>query len=142
MGFFSRSRIIAAVDQSKIKINYGELVVANVLLVLGGLVLGYGSARSDVIGVALAIIGGVLLFAGIVMTIRSFVAVVKALRIAADAVLKVTEYVEDVEKKTFGSSTDRFHTYDSLQKQVERLQKDVHYLVQLLKEKGFKIYGM
>lgn len=77
---FSRWRIIDELANGNVKVNASELVVCNVLLIVGGMVLGYGLASfaNFALGFALSISGGVMLFAGIFMTIRTLSVVVNA----------------------------------------------------------------
>ncbi len=100
------------------------------LLIVGAMVLGAGLASfaNFAIGFAVSIIGGTMLFAGIIMTIRTFIAIANALTNAGKALEKVTDYVEDVEEKTFGSNEHKFSRYDNLHRQIEKLQKDVDML--------------
>lgn len=77
---FLRWRIIDELANGNVKVNASELVICNVLLIVGGIVLGYGLASfaNFALGFALSISGGVMLFAGIFMTIRTLSVVVSA----------------------------------------------------------------
>lgn len=77
---FLHWRIIDELTNGNVKVNASELVICNVLLIVGGMVLGYGLASfaNFALGFALSISGGVMLFAGIFMTIRTLSVVVSA----------------------------------------------------------------
>ncbi len=90
---FSRWRITEDLDQSRVKVSYAELVSSNIFLIVGAIVLGYGLASFDfmAVGLAISITGGVLLLAGIALTVRSIVVITNALHSAANALQKLVE---------------------------------------------------
>ena len=77
---FLHWRIIDELTNGNVKVNASELVICNVLLIVGGMVLGYGLASfaNFALAFALSVSGGVMLFAGIFMTIRTLSVVVSA----------------------------------------------------------------
>lgn len=101
---------------------------------MGGIVLGYGLASfaNAAAGFAVSTSGGVMLFAGILLSIRSFIAVAHALESAAKA-----DYAKDIQEKTIGPRETKF-TYANLHIQVERVQKDLKYVVNTIKKRGLR----
>lgn len=144
--FFTRWRILESLEKVNVKISKFALTLSLILLIVGPLSLGYGLASFAVadyaLGFTLSIIGGTMLFAGIIMTLQTFAQIADALGKSVNAAMKITDAIEDVEKKTFGSEESKYHSGSSLQKQVDKLQKDVKYLAGVLKSKGFNIVGM
>lgn len=125
----------------KNEISFSELILSNILLILGGWLLGFGSARADVAGFAMAVSGGVMLFSGIVLGTRLFRAVTKALQNANNSLNETTEHNEDVEDKTLVSSDHNSSMYNNLQNKVEHLEKDAKVLARVLRRRGSSLFG-
>lgn len=125
----------------KNEISFSELILSNILLILGGWLLGFGSARADVAGFAMAVSGGVMLFSGIVLGARLFRAVTRALQNANNSLNETTEHNEDVEDKTLVSSDHNSSMYNNLQNKVEHLEKDAKVLAGVLRRRGSSLFG-
>ena len=76
-----RWRFFDALEIAHVKISKAELVITSLLLIAGGIVLGIGltSFAFWATGLAVSITGGVMLFGGIVLTIKTFNEIANAL---------------------------------------------------------------
>src|SRR5688572_28935067 len=115
-----RLRLSREIVRSQFDVDYAELVFGGFLLVLGGIMLGYGLASFSNVaaGFAVSISGGVMLFAGILLGIRTFTAIVHALESVAKA-----DFAKNIKEITVSQRETKF-TYANLQNRVERVQKD------------------
>jgi hypothetical protein len=78
---FSHWRIIYALEKSHVNLSKVELVGSNLLLIAGGIVfgIGLGSFEFIALGLALSFGGGTMLFCGVVLTIKTFIAIANSL---------------------------------------------------------------
>jgi hypothetical protein len=131
-----RWRVSREIVRRQFKVDYAELLGGGVLLLVGGLVLGYGLASfaNAAAGFAVSISGGVMLFAGIILGIRSFIAVVHALESAAKA-----DFAKNIKEITVGHSETKF-TYAKLHGQVAKVQKDLKHVLTTIRNKGFRAF--
>jgi hypothetical protein len=129
-----RWRVGREIVRNQFNVDYAEIVGSGVLLLVGGLMLGYGLASfaNVAAGFALSTSGGVMLFAGILMGTRSLIAVSHALESVAKA-----NYAKDIQEKTNDLHETKF-TYANLHNQVERVQNEIKYVVSAIKKRGLR----
>jgi hypothetical protein len=126
-----RSREIV---RNQFNVDFVELVGSGVLLLVGGIVLGYGLASfaNAAAGFAVSISGGVMLFGGILLGTRSFIATARALDGAAKA-----DYAKGIQEKTIDVRETKLG-YANLHDQVSKVQKDLKYVVGTIKKRGLR----
>lgn len=129
-----RWRISREIVRRQFNVDYAGLVFAGFLLLVGGIVLGLGLASfaNAAAGFAVSISGGVMLFGGILLGIRSFVAMVHALEISAKA-----DFAKNIKEITVAQRETKF-TYTTLQNQVVKVQKDLKFVVNTIRNKGLR----
>jgi hypothetical protein len=129
-----RWRTSREIVRSQFKVDYAELVGSGVLLLVGGIALGYGLASfaNAAAGFAVSISGGVMLFAGILLGTRSFITVAHALEGAAKA-----DYAKDIQEKTIGTRETK-PTYTKLQSRARILQEELKFVVRTIRQKGLR----
>jgi hypothetical protein len=127
-------RVSRDIVQKRFNVDYTELLAGGALLLVGGIILGVGLASfaNPAGAFAVSMAGGVMIFAGIVLGTRSFVATVRALEGIAKA-----EYGKEIQEKTRAFHQTRF-TYSNLQGQVARVQKDLKQVVATIRSRGLR----
>jgi hypothetical protein len=129
-----RWRVSREIVRRQLNVDYAELVFSGFLLLVGGIVLGVGLASftNAAAGFAVSISGGVMLFGGVLLGTRSFIAVARALESAAKA-----DFAKNIKEITVDHSETMF-TYANLQNQVARVQKDLRYVISTIKKRGLR----
>lgn len=129
-----RWRVSREIVRRQFNVDYAELVFGGILLLVGGITLGLGLAifENAAAGFAVSISGGVMVFGGALLGIRSFINVVHALESAAKA-----DFAKNIKEITVDHSQAKF-TYAKVQGRVARVQKDFKQVVTTIRNKGFR----
>jgi hypothetical protein len=116
--------------KSKLDVSYSQLVLGNILLIVGSWMIGFSVSRFDHIGLAILFPGVVILGWGIVLDVISGNRVIRSLNKASEKLVEVTEEFERkidvIVSKDYGLSRS-----NTLQDRVEKLEKDVRQLYNL-----------
>lgn len=128
-----RWRISREIVRRQFNVDYAELLFSGILSLVGGITLGLGLASfaNAAAGFAVSVSGGVMIFGGTVLGIRSFIKVVHTFEVVAKA-----DFAKNIKEITIEHGETKF-SYAKVQDQMARVQKDIKQVVTTIRNKGF-----